>query len=166
MRKPRKAVLLLSCLLLFGGPLVAQDLDEYKSALEALEALEDVEIPDDPENVLAWVVAPRSMEKGDSGSVTITIENARSDRAFQLRFIDISDEFLRGIKILSVDPKPRHQDHSFGTLTLEYPIDIAPNGTHRFEIKFRAKKKGIFVGDIDIYEGEQFLTRAVQSRVH
>ena len=146
-------------------PSIAQDVDELTQALEALKALEGVEGLEDPENVMAWVSVPRSASKGESIVLRVEIENARPDRDLRLTGLEIGDEFLSGFKIVGYAPEPRNKDHSLGSLSLEYPIDIPPGEAREFTIKLRAKKAGVYIGDVDIMEGENFLTRVAQTRV-
>ena len=58
--------------------------------------------------------------------------------------------FLKGFDVVSLSPAPRHRSHSLGTLTLEYPIDIAPDGSKEFEFTLRATKPGVYIGDVDV----------------
>jgi len=51
------------------------------------------------------------------------------------------------------------------TLSLEYSLSIAPGKRAVFELELIAKKEGIYIGEVDIWEGEEFLTRIAQCKV-
>jgi len=143
----------------------AQESKTLRDAIDALDALENDESLEDPEQILAWVTVPRSLSQGAPADLVVSIENGRIDRDLRMSSIEIYDEFLSGFEILSMNPEPRHKDHDWGVLSLEYPVDVPPGETWDLTIRLRAVKKGVFIGDVDIYEGDRFLTRAAQARV-
>ena len=145
-----------------GGLTQAQDTPDI---LQLVKALESEEFLDDPAQIMMWVEIPRSVTKGEVVSMRITIENARDTDVFKLSSIFLESSFISGFKTLELSPEPRNKSKSLGDLTLEYPIDIPAGEARDFEIRLRAKGVGVYIGDVDIYEGEQFLTRAAQIRV-
>ena len=143
---------------------------EPKGQIEALEnAIEALEIEtglEDPEDIMAWVNVPRIAEVGDTILLEIFVENGREKKEFKLSGFDILDEFLEGFHILDINPEPRHKDHSLGSLGLAYPIVLKPGETFQIELKLKAERAGIFIGDVDVMEGDEFLTRHAQIRVN
>lgn len=139
---------------------------EKKTKLEkAIEVLENEVNLEDPKEIMAWVSVPRLAKIGDIISVKFSIENAREKKKFKLSGMDILDEFLVGFEILEISPEPRNKDHSFGYLALEYPNDLKAGDVFEIVIKLKAEKAGVFIGDIDINEGDKYLTRVFQTRV-
>jgi hypothetical protein len=138
---------------------------ETPDAEEILEALEGEEWMEDPSQIMSWVELPRTVKQGDTFDLLVTIENGRTEDAFRLSEIFLGESFIAGFKILDLSPPPRNKDKSLGDWALEYPTDIPAGETREFQIRLRAKASGVFIGDIDIYEGERFLTRAAQTRV-
>ena len=53
----------------------------------------------------------------------------------------------------------------FGELTLEYPLNVEPGEHLSFEIALLATKSGVFIGEVDIWEGDKVLTRVAQCKV-
>ena len=96
----------------------------------------------------------------------VFVLNGRADDTFRMSQIDIADEFLSGFEILNISPSPRQKDHSMGVLSLEYPLDMAPGESWRLTISLRAKRRGVYIGDIDVLEGESFVARAAQAQVN
>jgi hypothetical protein len=138
---------------------------QLEQAIDAIPVQESDWSLDDPEHIMAWITLPRVAGKGDLVTLVVTIENGRVDRDFRLSSVEIWEEFLKGFAVVSISPEPRHQDGSPGSLRLEYPVDLAPGETWDLEVILRAERTGVFVGDVDVDEGDRFLTRAAQIRV-
>jgi hypothetical protein len=132
---------------------------------EALEILEGEGVLDDPQDVMAWISMPRQLKRKGSAKLEVFVLNGRADDTFRMSQIDIADEFLSGFEILDISPSPRQKDHSMGVLSLEYPLDMAPGESWRLTISLRAKRRGVYIGDIDVLEEESVLTRAAQAQV-
>lgn len=136
---------------------------ELKGAIVALEEAMGLE---DPKEIMAWVNVPRIAKVGDTISLEIIVENGRKKEPFKLSEFEILDEFLAGFHILEITPKPRHRDHSFGALSLAYPKRLEPGETFQIELKLKAEQAGVFIGEVEVSEGDDFLTRFVQIRVN
>lgn len=135
-----------------AGQLAAQVLSEGINSL-------------DPQGILAWVDMPRAVSPKKNVTLAVTIENARAAEPFKVESIDIASSFLKGFEVTSIDPKPSDVDESFGSVTLNYGLSVAPGGKLVVSLELRSKSPGVFVGDVDIWEGDRFLTRAAQCRV-
>jgi hypothetical protein len=135
-----------------AGQLAAQVLSEGINSL-------------DPQGILAWVDMPRAVPPNKDVTLTVTMENARAAEPFKVDSIDIASSFLRGFAVGSIEPEPNDVDESFGSVTLDYGLSVAPGGKLVISLKLRSKSPGVFVGDVDIWEGDRFLTRAAQCRV-
>jgi len=119
----------------------------------------------DPVDILAWADMPRSATVNESVLLKITVENDRNETPFKLESIDLSGNFANGFEIMAIRPKPAETDAMLNTLTLNYAISIAPRGRAVFELELIAKKAGVYIGEIDIWEGDEFLTRMAQCRI-
>jgi len=153
--------------IVFSWPALAEEStrDKQAAAELAVQALEKGGIFQDPVDILAWADMPRSATVNETVLLKITVENGRSDASFELDSIDLGGNFRKGFDIKAVRPKPTEMDSMFNTLTLDYSVSIAPRERVVFELELIAKKAGIYVGEVDIWEGEQFLTRMVQCRI-
>lgn len=151
--------------LCLAAPAAAQNAQEIDDAITMLEEEFGSDALQDPTDIFTWVTFPHALKVGEVAPLEVTIENARAEGAFRLSSIDLGDGFLDGFEVAGFDPEPRQQDHSLGTLTLEYPLDIPADGKRTFVVKLRATKAGTFIGDVDVYEGARFLTRVAQARV-
>lgn len=129
---------------------------------DAAEVMEEFA---DPEDIMCWVELPRQAKRGDEITLKVLVENGRSEKVLRLSHVDIEDTFMKGFKVLSVAPEPRQQDQLFGILTLEFPDDLNAGETSTYEIRLQAKTPGVYIGDVDIYEGQRWLTRAAQIRI-
>jgi len=135
-----------------AGQLAAQVLSEGINSL-------------DPQGILAWVDMPRTMPSNTDVTLTVTIENTRAAEPFKVDSVDIAASFLGGFAVRSIHPKPSDVDESFGSVTLDYGLSVAPGGKLVISLELRSKSPGVFIGDLDIWEGDRFLTRAAQCRV-
>jgi hypothetical protein len=162
MRWKRFSLLIVAVVSTTLGPARAQDGPDL---LEMLKALEGQEFLQDPPRIMAWVDVPKSVTTNEPLTLRVTIENAREGETFKLSSIDLAKEFAAGFTIVGFSPEPRNKGEGPSAVSFEYPADIAAAQTRVFEIHLRAKAPGIYIGDVDVYEGERFLTRSAQTRV-
>lgn len=146
-------------------PANAQDIASMDPADLAVKALtEDAEFLD-PGEILAWVELPRSVKKGDRLTLRVSVENARETSNFDLASVDLDGSFLKGFRIESITPSPNETDDSFNTLSLEYPMRIAAGETVDFVLEMIAVEVGVYIGEVSIWNEENFLSRYVQCKV-
>ncbi len=131
----------------------------------AVKALEEGTGFLDPSEILAWVELPRSVKKGDKVTLKISVENARKNSDFNLESLDFDGDFLNGFRIESIEPSPSEVDDSLNTLTLEYPMSIAASETVDFVFEMVAVEAGVFIGEVSIWDDENFLSRYIQCKV-
>ncbi len=93
------------------------------------------------------------------------MENARNTGDFNLESVDLDGSFLRAFRIEAVTPKPVAADDSFNSLTLEYPMKIAAGEKVEFILEMTAVETGVFIGEVSIWDEEDFLSRYVQCKV-
>lgn len=157
--------LIVLLLLAVSWPVVAQDKEQVDAVDLAIQVLNEGVTSLDPSDMLAWIDLPRSVKKGNSITLTITVENARDTGDFKLESVDIDGSFLRGFRIESVTPVPVESDASFNSLTLEYPKIIAAGETLEFVIEMIAVEPGVYIGEASIWDEEEFLSRYVQCKI-
>lgn len=148
-----------------SAPLKAQDIESMDPADLAVKALTERTGFLDPGEMLAWVELPRSVKKGDRVTLKISVENVRENGDFNLESVDLDGSFLSGFRIESISPSPAEVDDSFSTLTMEYPMKIAAGKTVDFVLEMIAIEAGVYVGEISIWNEENFLSRCVQCKV-
>jgi hypothetical protein len=151
----------------FSWPALAEESTQSKRAAAelAVRALNDGGTFQDPVDILAWADMPRSATVNETVLLKITVENGRSRTPFLLESIDLGGNFGKGFDIKAVRPKPTEMDSMLNALTLDYSISIAPNERAVIELELIAKKAGVYVGEVDIWEGEKFLTRIAQCKI-
>jgi len=120
---------------------------------------------DAPREILAWVDLPRAVSVNDEVTLALTVLNARKQGAFQISAIDIGIGFLAGFDVIAITPAPQDRDQALGALALTIPVDVAPGGQWTLQIRLKPRRVGVFVGDIDIWAGDRFLTRVAQLQV-
>ncbi len=157
--------LFLTTLILSCNQVLSQE-PANKSADElAIQVLEEGITSLDPVAILAWVEMERSTSIGKIVTLHITVENGRDQDIFELESIDLAGNLGKGFEVISIKPKPTATDAIFGELSLEYPLYIEPGEEIRFELELLAKNAGIFIGEVDIWEGDKVLTRVAQCKV-
>ncbi len=138
---------------------------EESALSNPLSLLNDESFLEDPENIMAWVELPRRTQVGQDLVLTVTIENGRDDETFKLTSIDLGDRYLDGFEVVGYDPQPADTTHAFGFLEMQYPAVIAAGEQQTFTVRLKATTPGVHIGDLDVYEDSQFLTRALQTRI-
>ncbi len=135
-----------------GAELAAKALNEGINAFEA-------------KDIFIWVDVPRFAKLNSTIQMKIEIENLRSDREFKIESIDIGKNLGNGFQFKSVNPKPASIDATFGELSFEYQISVSAGQRKEILIELVAIQEGVYKGEVDIWEGNDFLTRVAQCRI-
>jgi len=122
---------------------------------------EDYEVPD---GLVAVVDAPTRVAVGEQFDVTVTITNSTGEDQF-LHSIDVSEEYLDGSVVLSVDPT---FTDSFplddGTVTHFLEADVLAGEELVVTFSMEALKTGDFGGAFDVCFVEGFTCSYLQIR--
>jgi len=146
-------------------PVLGQENESVDPVDLLVQLLNDGATSLDPKEMLAWVDLPRSVKKGDSLTLRISVENARNSDDFNLESVDLDGSFLRAFRIESIAPTPVETDDSFNSLTLEYQIKIAAGEIVEFVLEMTAVETGVYIGEVSIWDEEDFLSRYIQCKV-
>ena len=119
----------------------------------------------EPENIFVWVDFPKIVKLNSTINLKIEIENLRSKNAFEIESIDIGNNIGQGFRLKKVTPKPKDVDTFMGELSLEYSYSLKPGESTTVILELIAVNEGIFKGEVDIWEGDNMLTRVAQSRI-
>jgi hypothetical protein len=124
-------------------------------------------VSQDPEDVNVYLDVPSAVSVGEEFTLIVVVENDRADRGFELGSIDIADEYFDSFVLVAVDPDPRTSSHIpiDNTRSFVFDEDIPPGGEARYAFTLRAPRAGIIRGDIDVCEGQRFLSVMVQTEV-
>ena len=160
-----RCFLILFAAVLSCHPALSQELVDKDANELAVQVLVEGITSLDPVAIMAWVEMERSTSVGETVILKITVENGRDQDVFELESIDLGGSFGKGFEIISIKPKPTATDTMFGELTLEYPLNVEPGEHLSFEIALLATKSGVFIGEVDIWEGDKVLTRVAQCKV-
>jgi len=124
-------------------------------------------VAQDPTGMQIAIEAPATVARGQEFQLAVMVINDRTDETLEVGSIDIADEYLAGFTVVSTEP-------SFTTST-QVPVDesrsyefkqrIPPGATNQFMFKLRARKAGVFSGEVDVCEGMRFMTMVVETVV-
>ena len=103
-----------------------------------------------PSGVRVWVEAPLEVDLGDEFTIGAVVENSSSSEV-ELVDLDIADSYLRGIAIVSTNPRFYELMHVPLDNTMSYTFNqpVAPGGTLRVALRAVAEDSGTFQGDFD-----------------
>lgn len=120
-----------------------------------------------PSGVSVAVEAPASVTVGEDMTLTVIVTNERPKRRFGLTTIDIADEYLAGFVILGSEPAAKSNAHIplDNTRSFSFERPLAPGETARFQFTLRPRVAGFYSGDVDVCEGQRFLSAGVQTEV-
>ncbi len=121
----------------------------------------------DPEGVTASVEGPDAVAVGEEFTLTVVVENQRTTDSLQLSDIDIADEYIEGFLILGTEPETKSRMHIplDNSISFSFDTTIAPRESMRFDFHLRSTTAGMFRGDVDVCEGQRFLTTLAQTLV-
>lgn len=104
---------------------------------------------DPPQQVMIWVDAPRTATVGEEFELVITVLNAR-DTAFSFSNVSVSNEYIRGFEVVSVEPHQTNHEMLLGDLELPSGQTLPANAEWQVRVRLRAAKPGAYVGEVDI----------------
>jgi len=123
----------------------------------------------DPENILLYIDSPTSVKKGKEFNIITKIKNT-SNKSQKLVSIDIDDNYLDGIAILSTIPD--YNDIIYipidNTQSYFFNKIIEPNSEITVQFRAKAFKVGTFQGTIDFCINSEisFLTKSIFTDIY
>ena len=152
-----KNAILLGCggIVLFGVLLVA------------LVLVWVVSITKDVEGVAVVANSPLDVKAGETFDLTVEVTNEREKKHVSLASIDISEAYLSGFVLVSTEPTPKSSMHVpfDDSMSFTFEVAIPPGESRTFTFKLRAESAGIYRGDVDVCEGQRFITTLAQTVV-
>lgn len=124
-------------------------------------------IIEDPEGIAVSAETPSHVSVGEIFDLTVSVDNKRESKDFKLSDIDISEEYLNGFSIVSIDPPPKSSMHIpiFNMTSFTFDSHIPAGEKRIFIFKLRGEIPGVFRNDLDVCEGQRFVTTIVQTVV-
>ncbi|HVE41870.1 MAG TPA: hypothetical protein VNM14_18395 [Planctomycetota bacterium] len=124
-------------------------------------------VSQDVEGMSIAVKGPDEVTVGQSFDLEIVVRNDRSKKPLRMSDIDLADEYLEGFTVSSASPAYKSSTHVPLDNKRSFTFDVSiPSGQSRsFVFKMRARKAGLFRGDVDVCEGLQFRTEMLQTEV-
>lgn len=122
-------------------------------------------ISEDPEGMAITVDAPHDVKVGESYTVIVNVKNERATAPLKVTDVDIANQYIAGSVISSVEPVPESSTSIPLAECLSHTFNqtIAPGETVVFKFTRRAASPGIYRGDIDVCEGNRFMTKVAQT---
>ncbi len=161
--KYRIIFVFLTCLssMLISGIALSDTNDESIAAKVINDGLNALE----PKDVFVWAEMPKSAKLNSTIILKVEIQNLRTNKSFDVESIDLGENIGQGFKLKQVTPKPIELDTVLGEMTAEYKFSVEPGQTKQVIFEFVAIKEGVYKGDIDVWEGDNMLTRVAQCRI-
>jgi hypothetical protein len=121
----------------------------------------------DPTGVLVTIEKPTGVTVGEEFSMVVVVKNVRPDAPFKLTDIDVADDYLKGLEIIHTDPAHKSSMHVpiDNSQSFSFNMDIPPEETKRFTFRLRAVTPGLHSGDVDVCEGQRFISTLAQTMV-
>ena len=124
-------------------------------------------VAQDPPDVAISVESPTTVSVGQEFTLSVVIENQREERAFQLTDIDIADEYLKSFLVIGENPHAESSTHIpiDNTRSFSFNQAVPPREVMRFDFTLRPTAPGLYRGDVDVCEGQRFLSTLLQTEV-
>lgn len=124
-------------------------------------------VTQDVKGVSVSIDSPLDVKVGEPFDLTVHVENVRDKRVLTVSDIDISDDYLEGFVVISTEPVSRSSMHVPIDNSMSYTFDssVPAGATRSFVFTLRAEQAGIFRGDVDVCEGQRFITVTAQTVV-
>lgn len=121
-----------------------------------------------PANIVLTVQAPAIVAPTEEFDLLVRVQNLRDVHPLRLNDVVLSNGYLDGFQVLSVEPRPVAQRRQPLTRSLSFMFDsdVAAHATKDFVFRMKAgKQAGTFEGGVDIWEGLCFMSQPVQTRI-
>jgi hypothetical protein len=104
---------------------------------------------------------------GETFELSVIVTNERPREVLALSDIDISEKYLTGFTITTIEPKPKSSMHVpiDDSRSFRFGVRIPPSASKTFTFTLRAEKAGLYRGDVDVCEGVRFITGMAQTSV-
>jgi len=121
----------------------------------------------DVEGVAVSAESTPDVVVGQTFQLEVTVTNERPKKVMMLSDVDVSENYLAGFTVVSIDPKPKSSQHVpiDNSRSFHFGITIPPQSAQSFKFKLHAEKAGAFRGDIDACEGSRFITALAETVV-
>jgi hypothetical protein len=122
-----------------------------------------------PKNIFVWIDVPAEVILGREFTLNVSVENRRSTALFHVEDLWLEDSFFGGFEFVDARPTPEEADTIAGELVLTYEMTIPAGARQEFNIRLRAVKLGVFIGDVDLWEAgdgdDDIASRVAQTEV-
>jgi BatD DUF11 like domain len=127
-----------------------------------------VHVSKDVEGIAVSIDSPLNVKVGETFTLKVNIKNEREKSTLKVSDIDIGKDYLDGFVVVSTEPTPKSSmtvplDDS---LSYTFNTAIPAQSTKAFSFTLRAERAGIFRGDVDVCEGQRFITTIAQTVVN
>jgi hypothetical protein len=124
-------------------------------------------VSQDVEGLSVSVNGPEEVSQGQAFDLVVVVKNERPKKALRLSDIDLAEEYLSGFTVSSVEPAYKASAHVplDNKQSFTFDVSIPPGASRSFTFKLKARKAGLFRGDVDVCEGLQFKTEMLQTHV-
>ncbi len=126
-----------------------------------------IHISQDVKGISLSIESPLDVQIGDTFELRLNVKNERETKVLNISDIDISGEYIGGFILISSDPAPKSSMNIpfFHDMSYTFGTPVQPGETKTFSFVLRAEQGGIFRGDIDVCEGQRFITTTAQTVV-
>ncbi|MDF7797934.1 hypothetical protein P4C99_00565 [Pontiellaceae bacterium B1224] len=126
-----------------------------------------IHVSQDVKGVSLSIESPLDVKVGEEFELKLNVTNERETKRLNISDIDISGDYIEGFILISTDPAPRSSMiiPFFEDISYTFGTPVQAGETKTFTFVFRAEQEGVFRGDIDVCEGQRFITTTVQTVV-
>jgi hypothetical protein len=119
-----------------------------------------------PEDVFVCVETPAEILEGKVFTLNISVENRRTDQVFEIEDLILEHSYMTGFEFIRVRPVPEEIEDPEEEPSLRYDMVLPACARQEFNIRLRAKKAGVYLGEVDLHEVDgEYATRTLQTEV-
>jgi uncharacterized protein (DUF58 family) len=103
-----------------------------------------------PEKVAVSVESPGTCKLGDTFKIRVRVTDT-SGQPRLLSSVDLTKDYLRGIVVESIDPKPAESSSMLGSNAYYVRSEVPPNGVREVVLSCKATQAGDYSGSLLVY---------------
>src|SRR5260370_12467253 len=121
-------------------------------------------VSQDVKGVGVSVNGPTDVVVGQTFELSVTVTNERPRKVLSLSDVDISEDYLAGFTLSTIEPRPKSNKHVpiDKSRSFTFGVDIPPGATRTFTFALRAENPGLYRGRLEACQGARFIPRSAQ----
>ncbi|MHC4995127.1 MAG: hypothetical protein ACYTGQ_08760 [Planctomycetota bacterium] len=111
------------------------------------------------------VVCPSEAVVGETVDLKVVLSNTQEEAIAEEYTIDLPNRYLEGFMVLTIEPGAQDGTAVMDTRSYEFFVEMAPGASWEVSYRMRVMRPGEFRGELDVWQGERYVTHALETTI-